>query len=152
MQTISIHVPRAGYDFLKPAYLREEKDFYPRTPCGVRQELVEADRQDRIISIHVPRAGYDCQKHFCPLCNGISIHVPRAGYDRPVCSQRVASAKFLSTYPVRGTTLVLLTLLQITPVFLSTYPVRGTTYAYTEELARNEAISIHVPRAGYDAP
>ena len=50
---------------------------------------------------------------------------------------------------MRGTTLVLLTLLQITPVFLSTYPVRGTTDKEDDTTAATY-ISIHVPRAGYD--
>ena len=57
---ISIHVPRAGYDFLS-------MDELCPTQC---------------ISIHVPRAGYDKISPKGRDCmEDISIHVPRAGYD-----------------------------------------------------------------------
>ena len=35
--SISIHVPRAGYDLNHGIHVRTERHFYPRTPCGVRQ-------------------------------------------------------------------------------------------------------------------
>ena len=56
----------------------------------------------------------------------ISIHVPRAGYDGTSTYANKDALKFLSTYPVRGTTHRLID-----------YP-------------RDLDISIHVPRAGYD--
>ena len=61
-----------------------------------------------------------------------------------------ARLAFLSTYPVRGTTCVENRAMYIYAKFLSTYPVRGTTRL---EKWRCEMlkISIHVPRAGYDA-
>ena len=37
---ISIHVPRAGYDAQYADVLANYEDFYPRTPCGVRQQSV----------------------------------------------------------------------------------------------------------------
>ena len=58
--------------------------------------------------------------------------------------------KFLSTYPVRGTTGCVATLNHLLRVFLSTYPVRGTTLRERHDFC-GRTISIHVPRAGYDA-
>ena len=103
---------------------------------------------------------------------GISIHVPRAGYDRFLlfwclfhlhfyprtpCGVRLlacvlgfASIAFLSTYPVRGTTVNPVIAVHVLNVFLSTYPVRGTT-RQGEQYHNDYTISIHVPRAGYDA-
>ena len=57
---------------------------------------------------------------------GISIHVPRAGYDAATTSFVVRTGAFLSTYPVRGTT------------------IEG------RRMPLEPDISIHVPRAGYD--
>ena len=84
-------------------------DFYPRTPCGVRQSATAEYRAAQGISIHVPRAGYDktvtfatdAANYFYPRTpcgvrhageighnrqHSISIHVPRAGYDPAVSS------------------------------------------------------------------
>ena len=58
-------------------------------------------------------------------------------------------AVFLSTYPVRGTTLCRARSVPHEIVFLSTYPVRGTTDDGVPA-ALDRLISIHVPRAGYD--
>ena len=57
---------------------------------------------------------------------------------------------FLSTYPVRGTTGEQEYKAAVSEIFLSTYPVRGTTKG-VENMYSLEYISIHVPRAGYDA-
>ena len=102
---ISIHVPRAGYDSAFLPWIHPTKYFYPRTPCGVRPVHRRAHAANHEISIHVPRAGYDI------------IH--SAGvFQNPV---------FLSTYPVRGTTLLWRCEQCGETLFLSTYPVRGTT-------------------------
>ena len=58
-------------------------------------------------------------------------------------------AAFLSTCPVRGTTLVMYSMEPVKVVFLSTCPVRGTTRRRRAgEYPRD--ISIHVPREGHD--
>ena len=80
--TISIHVPRAGYD---PTMSPADKNSalflstYPvrgttlhHTRCGFGHH----------ISIHVPRAGYDINLVVITRAVEISIHVPRAGYDQ----------------------------------------------------------------------
>ena len=147
---ISIHVPRAGYDWSKRGPARRwsgflstypvrgttraprhvcyfSRYFYPRTPCGVRQHGADYKLRVYLISIHVPRAGYD-------QSGPDWVQVPNV---------------FLSTYPVRGTTRCPripppaarhfyprtpcgVRQLQdggihMTDIFLSTYPVRGTT-------------------------
>ena len=102
------------------------RHFYPRTPCGVRPMQSGLPDFGELISIHVPRAGYD--------------YAPQP--------QALTQAAFLSTYPVRGTTLRADTG-EVTFIFLSTYPVRGTTKNKADYDAYR-AISIHVPRAGYD--
>ena len=56
----------------------------------------------------------------------ISIHVPREGHDFAPCELYPCCPQFLSTCPVRGTTMRL-TLNFPTITFLSTCPVRGTT-------------------------
>ena len=56
---ISIHVPRAGYDEMTYAEWEKWVNFYPRTPCGVRLRPRLGEHVRDNISIHVPRAGYD---------------------------------------------------------------------------------------------
>ena len=145
---ISIHVPRAGYDYFT---------------CQ--------DKRDAIISIHVPRAGYDRLRGVDTglLKIFLSTYPVRGTTSSAVQSQTLQT--FLSTYPVRGTTWCwqtfhmvrhnfyprtpcgvrqrCITFNQFKKVFLSTYPVRGTTTSPTSR-AYTRTISIHVPRAGYD--
>ena len=125
---ISIHVPRAGYDCLDEACAYIMQNFYPRTPCGVRLAAKLKGVTVEFISIHVPRAGYDLvwlyfpipepyfyprtpcgvRLHYAilvPIDQAISIHVPRAGYDSSPGLSQYISKSFLSTYPVRGTTI-----------------------------------------------
>ena len=125
---ISIHVPRAGYDNI------------------LRHGLNAGD-----ISIHVPRAGYD--QSAAPLSRAffsISIHVPRAGYDVESLYTSGATIIFLSTYPVRGTTRWRG---RRCPPVVHFYPRTPCGVRPGEGQARRAraGISIHVPRAGYDA-
>ena len=146
---ISIHVPRAGYDPSRKTGAARQRNFYPRTPCGVRRSGQSCRVSWCSISIHVPRAGYDAAERYVPPSESISIHVPRAGYDMNTTSSSARPRTFLSTYPVRGTTCQAAR--QRSPcryfyprtpcgvrlngninmgssiIFLSTYPVRGTT-------------------------
>ena len=124
---ISIHVPRAGYD-------TEEW-----TCTSLLSE----------ISIHVPRAGYDADQGAGGAECGISIHVPRAGYDSKRCFHVTPTLLFLSTYPVRGTTR--LRVLRVLPDghFYPRTPC-GVRLKNKADYDAYRAISIHVPRAGYD--
>ena len=81
---ISIHVPREGHD---------------------SYNLVKGDFRISI-SIHVPREGHDTDIGPKIGIDGeISIHVPREGHDLEHADARPKSGTFLSTCPVRGTTL-----------------------------------------------
>ena len=125
--SISIHVPRAGYDV-----------------AGARQ-----CHGRRTISIHVPRAGYDPSGIPNQVTvTDISIHVPRAGYDVPAIERTRRQMHFYPRTPcgVRPGTVVFV---HGGTAFLSTYPVRGTTRCAGQHCSEKE-ISIHVPRAGYD--
>ena len=102
------------------------KHFYPRTPCGVR---------------HADVAGF-------VRGEGISIHVPRAGYDCAGTSARRKAQRFLSTYPVRGTTFNAQQRKKL--VDISIHVPRAGYDRPQSRSSRGRPISIHVPRAGYD--
>ena len=123
---ISIHVPRAGYDMtaLKP-YI-EEKYFYPRTPCGVRLAIL------------------------CQETHSFQNFYPRTPCGvRPSASPRAkVSRAFLSTYPVRGTTHSMISALEAYYISIHV-PRAGYDLEDTVRVLMSE-ISIHVPRAGYD--
>ena len=103
---ISIHAPLAGCDAYQRPPWPGGRHFNPRTPCGVRQNVVNADgsqpyfnprtpcgvRRDRpaqgaqcvLISIHAPLAGCDAESPSAASGKySISIHAPLAGCDRP---------------------------------------------------------------------
>ncbi len=147
---ISIHPPRAGWDYHagRIAKMRERFqsthpvrggtrsrsslrlepcDFNPPTPCGVgHQSAVDFPRRSSI-SIHPPRAGWDfrcgAESRACRNFNPPTPCGvgPRISFTTLICS------RFQSTHPVRGGT-----------------PGCG-------EAGNRIAISIHPPRAGWDA-
>ena len=124
---ISIHVPRAGYDGLSSVDSSSHRYFYPRTPCGVRLHINEPLQHIVVISIHVPRAGYDLTK----------------------TGTNMTFKKFLSTYPVRGTTRLRGAQRQIPRHFYPRTPC-GVRLSVRLSYDIIQKISIHVPRAGYD--
>ena len=75
--------------------------------------------------------------------------MPREGHDLTTEAQAEAYIKFLSTCPVRGTTINQQLKTLGSEIFLSTCPVRGTT-SFREGNALAGDISIHVPREGHD--
>ena len=81
----------------------------------------------------------------------ISIHSPRAGRDPCPVGLGVPSCEFQSTRPVRGETVHSKIYLQAKR-FQSTRPVRGETWPRPQHGHVPDAISIHSPRAGRDAP
>ena len=56
---ISIHAPRVGCDPEPDQADSQRDDFNPRTPCGVRQDLLIDRCAGHQISIHAPRVGCD---------------------------------------------------------------------------------------------
>ena len=101
--SISIHVPLAGnvdvnhlLDLVSPKFL---STFPLRGTSALPNNLVGLG----LISIHVPLAGnvlFVNSRHDALL---ISIHVPLAGNVWRVNFSATASAIFLSTFPLRGT-------------------------------------------------
>ena len=100
---ISIHVPLAGDDSTTTMFLRSS-----------------------LISIHVPLAGDDASRTFLTCWKNISIHVPLAGDDH--YAYRWFNDFTISIHvPLAGDDVdVALSQISITP-FLSTSPLRGTT-------------------------
>ena len=76
--------------------------------------------------------------------------MPREGHDIPRSLSGLGIEEFLSTCPVRGTTLTIRLGFHLLSIFLSTCPVRGTTWPDKPNLNSKPAISIHVPREGHD--
>ena len=124
---ISIHPPRAGWDFLSVIHAARPINFNPPTPCGVgRWNSTGATGCRTFQSTHPVRGGTDGYLDMCrDAC--ISIHPPRAGWD-PLSA--------VIPTPIK--------------VFQSTHPVRGGTPTELGIL-EDADISIHPPRAGWDA-
>ena len=123
---ISIHAPLAGRDDVANTLINIERNFNPRTPCGVRlmsaaprlstgkfqstHPLRGATEDDVMrynsinISIHAPLAGCDAEDYVTRKEFDISIHAPLAGCDLLRASQRLRSIQFQSTHPLRGAT------------------------------------------------
>ena len=119
--------PPCGGRRRRKFFSRSSRNFYPRPPCGGRHDRDAGSGQPGRISIHVPLAGDDLVPFPDLLVVTISIHVPLAGddlrksrrptprryfYPRPPCGGRPVSSgagdhgvEFLSTSPLRGTTL-----------------------------------------------
>ena len=82
-----------------------KNNFNPRSPCGERHDLSKIGI-NLLISIHAPRAGSDTPYHY--------IHCLRVNFNpRSPCGERLGRkillsirAKFQSTLPVRGATLL----------------------------------------------
>ena len=146
---ISIHVPLAGDDALSLMPLASPDIFLSTSPLrgttfsstALRAWTVFLSTSPLrgttpfdgggvspvLISIHVPLAGDDIGG--CGLVRPelISIHVPLAGDDGKVQVRIPGRGIFLSTSPLRGTTLPYFTPFAATK-FLSTSPLRGTTW------------------------
>ena len=103
---ISIHAPLAGCDEVLRPFVPREKDFNPRTPCGVRLLQQYFLPQKRIISIHAPLAGCDC--NILPSAFTLRDFNPRTPCGvRPLSRFLMwTSLSFQSTHPLRGATVL----------------------------------------------
>ena len=176
---LSIHVPLAGNVKPYRSCCAVLESFYPRSPCGERQLCHLTPRYNifsawlhQRLSIHVPLAGnVSWCRGLRPSAPCLSIHVPLAGnvlqnycfflccksfYPRSPCGERLEEERvgndtvcFLSTFPLRGTSLLPLNSgntirlsihvplagnvrdrqgqRSISLRFLSTFPLRGTS-------------------------
>ena len=124
---ISIHVPLAGDDQVICTPPVVAHNFYPRPPCGGRRWAIYPSPSTSNISIHVPLAGDDMMRR-------------SSGFSFPV---------FLSTSPLRGTTLTpILPRLRMI-YFYPRPPCGGRPFVFAAG-NKAEGISIHVPLAGDD--
>ena len=105
--------------------MQDVNHFNPRTPCGVRPGKCCETRREKEISIHAPRAGCDPQARQRCSSDPISIHAPRAGCD--VLPRQDSKLSQISIHAPRA----------------------GCDHQ-TASKGHSEAISIHAPRAGCD--
>ncbi len=146
---ISIHVPRAGYDFTSTWNCVNSFVFLSTYPVRGTTSVAAYPEPGTAFLSTYPVRGTTTEGAENGWNPCISIHVPRAGYDMYFQNCHTLDELFLSTYPVRGTTAHCIEAL-CRAAFLSTYPVRGTTHLRAAE-GHRYSISIHVPRAGYDS-
>ena len=153
---ISIHAPLAGCDHGAALHQKIDRDFNPRTPCGVRHErdrwavsagtfqsthplrgatffLFSPCRHRQFQSTHPlrvqsthPLRGATFIEIDAKEIYDISIHAPLAGCDASNADKVQPKAKFQSTHPLRGAT------------------------AKKHSASAAKAISIHAPLAGCD--
>ena len=126
--SISIHVPRAGYDGDIRRGQALAHHFYPRTPCGVRRNPPILKFHFGIFLSTYPVRGTTADVAGFVRGEGISIHVPRAGYDGRAGILRGRQRHFYPRTPC------------------------GVRQLNRGRGGPKGCISIHVPRAGYDMP
>ena len=149
IQKISIHVPRAGYDACAQCRRASILHFYPRTPCGVRQDYPQdRTRGNQFLSTYPVRGTTDGETLMPPDDFNISIHVPRAGYDTLALPCGMNPRYFYPRTPCG-----------VRPIEKRRWRARRNISihvpraGYDKSVTRKSSkrsISIHVPRAGYD--
>ncbi len=163
-----------GATFLFLQYFAGHIYFNPRTPCGVRRESAETERESDAISIHAPHAGCDFGRYQSQgSVRAISIHAPHAGCDD--LQLFVKRLRKISIHaPHAGCDMVMSISGAKAGLFQSTHPMRGATKRYERPRASSRhfnprtpcgvrrshhqnvhvlgAISIHAPHAGCDIP
>ena len=124
---ISIHALLAESDASNQLEQQEQRDFYPRSPCGERHNHRSRKQRHRNISIHALLAESDTGGQ---SCNSTLVHF----YPRSPCGERPSASGTLS---------------DTSDVFLSTLSLRRATRC---ELGRNnrKVISIHALLAESD--
>ena len=146
---ISIHAPHAGCDRLTTCSTRSPRrfqsthpmrgatprghgqacggvDFNPRTPCGVRLNVLMKVLEPILISIHAPHAGCDGRRR------------------ARLCAQRDFNPRTPCGVRLNG---IINAINAIT--FQSTHPMRGATISLFNQM-NDASISIHAPHAGCD--
>ena len=150
---------------------RKLGNFNPRTPCGVRLDIVEAQTVNVLISIHAPLAGCDCRKSVAkrlarvfqsthPLrgatrparspydAGNISIHAPLAG-----CDCRIRKAAMIRNYFNPRTPCGVRLVCGVgcpTPSNFNPRTPCGVRLRVIHNLILAVLISIHAPLAGCD--
>ena len=78
---ISIHALLAESDTASSILMVAPNNFYPRSPCGERPQLLHGPPDQRPISIHALLAESDAQRLRVPARQQISIHALLAESD-----------------------------------------------------------------------
>ena len=124
---ISIHAPLAGCDLQARQGLPAFRDFNPRTPCGVRRDMVIGYITSLPISIHAPLAGCDHYAHTGSAWPWNFNPRTPCGVRRAEIKKYVQVEEFQSTHPLRGATSSPPKPLSMQTRFQSTHPLRGAT-------------------------
>ena len=122
----STHPMRGATKFEVVSY-RAIYNFNPRTPCGVRHEAIQLQKEYAAISIHAPHAG----------CDG--IYIIKSGIN----------LLFQSTHPMRGATIYICH--KYGGKEISIHAPHAGCDAAIHAFAVQCSISIHAPHAGCDA-
>ena len=126
VRIISIHAPLAGCDRDMEKFIKRQRNFNPRTPCGVRpHQTLQGDRDSNFN----PRTP-------CGVRPGNG-------------GQGMSFSKFQSTHPLRGATSLYPSFLRILRNFNPRTPC-GVRLSSTGNRNPVERISIHAPLAGCD--
>ena len=89
MRIISIHAPHVGCDDMLTASWQAERDFNPRTPCGVRPDSVTYDLAAYAFQSTHPMWGATSWFIVIKFVNAsISIHAPHVGCDNSRKAER----------------------------------------------------------------
>ena len=124
-QVISIHAPLAGCDQYPITIDPQKINFNPRTPCGVRHELVQSKGGGRYFNPRTPCGVRQSRRHFL------------------ICFPR-----FQSTHPLRGATFP-----SFQPLLDRVISIHAPLAGCDDEISGEHpimAISIHAPLAGCD--
>ena len=146
---ISIHALLAESDDERCEFSRNNGNFYPRSPCGERQQAKSLKIPPLCISIHALLAESDSSSWSATATSQrISIHALLAesdGFPRPL---RAAKHQFLSTLSLRRATSRAVSH-QTARKFLSTLSLRRATMSFCRSCSSND-ISIHALLAESD--
>ena len=92
---ISIHAARMGCDIKLPGRKGAEAYFNPRSPNGLRPNVINHYRAYAVISIHAARMGCDRRRSYLmELASFISIHAARMGCDKTNSNSRTRDCDF----------------------------------------------------------
>ena len=147
---ISIHALLAESDLEIGKNLTDRENFYPRSPCGERRDVIAVMTDAQSISIHALLAESDLeQSSSYSAYLEISIHALLAESDPMMLSMVVILISFLSTLSLRRATLLLCFITHPRSYFYPRSPC-GERQAICKLRHSNHSISIHALLAESD--
>ena len=127
---------------------RHERNFNPRTPCGVRPITRRWNTTKKAFQSTHPLRGATIIWVPNEKAANISIHAPLAGCDSLSNCARIIGNKFQSTHPLRGATRR--SMASRTRLYFNPRTPCGVRRGYQRKAHRFGFISIHAPLAGCD--